>query len=178
MGGRHLKRAGRPDRTVRPHPRHRAAGAAGEPEEADAGEETGSDVLPDAAAPREQSFFGGISTAALVLAATGLVVLGMVGRWVSDAEQAGSAIPTATIEVPGADAAQSPSPGPGQPPGQPATSPPDRAGQPPGTPTQTISSDGEISRVLVVVPESDCRRFVQTHQELPTLTISVANLCQ
>ena len=180
MGGRHLRTGGgylgrgeQPKRAVQSRPRHRAVDATDEPETG-AGEETGGDVPSEAAATRGRSFFDGISTTALIVAATGLVVLGMIARWASSAEETGSEIPAATIEVSGADAAADP----GQSPDSRTTSPPGQTGQSPGIPTQTIGPAGEISQVLVVAPESDCGSFMQTRQELPTLTISVAGLCQ
>ena len=101
---------------------------------------------------------------------TGLVGLGLVARSVSDAGQTGSARPAATTGVSGGDAAGATPTGPGQPSSRPSGSP--------GTPTRTIAARGEIRRELVVVPDSDCHQFVETRQEFPDMTISVANSCQ
>lgn len=160
MGGGHVDRGRRARRGAGrglARPRHRTPDTDGEPAAAGA---TGSGGAPEDTAARDQ-FFGSIRTSALVVAAAGLVALGMVARWASDTEQTGSALPTATVEVPPAT--------------DPSTGEP---GQAPDDATRTVSPGGRPTRELVVVPDSDCGRFVQTRQEFPTLTISVENLCQ
>jgi hypothetical protein len=128
-------------------PRHRVAGADEEP-----GVTAGCDAVPAKAAAPGRSFIADISTPALILAATGLLALGLVARLVSDTEQAPPARAAAAVEAP-------------------------QATRSPGTPTPTIDPRGEMSRELVVVPESVCHQFVQTRQQLPSLTISVENSC-
>lgn len=169
MGGGHVERGQqrpeRPERRKRrgrSRSRHRAESTSDEPTDSTRREA----VRRSAEAPGSFSF----STTALVIAVTGLVGLGLVARWVSDTGQTGSARPAATAPASGGDAVGTAPPGQEQPSGQP--------GGTPGTPTRTIGARGEIRRELVVVPDSDCHQFVQTRQEFPDMTISVANSCQ
>lgn len=140
------ERGRRPQRGEPRHrwrPRHRTADTGDEP----------ADTAAEDSAPAKRALMAGISTSALVIAATGLLGLGMLARWVSNTEQAEPARAIATAEAPSADAAG------------------------PTTPGRTTGSRNDVSRGLVVVPDSNCRRFIQTRQDFPTLTISVENSC-
>jgi len=136
-------------------PRHRAAGTYGE-STVTVRKDAGCDALPEGAAP-QRSFMADIRTPALVMAAIGLLVLGLVGRWVSDTEQAEPPRPAAKVEVPRADATEFLSL---------------------GTPTSTIGRRGAMPRVLASVLDSDCRRLVRARQQFTTLTISAENSCE
>ena len=157
MGGGNAERP-RLDRHGRARSRHRARSRAGAPPPASVPEA----AAPGAAAPvaawnhafpgrriheraaePERSLVAGVSTAALVAAAAGLLGLGLVARWVSDPGPADATRPAASAQ---------------------------------GAATQGAA--GAPSRVVVDVPDSDCRRFVQTRQQFPTLTISVENACR
>jgi hypothetical protein len=63
-------------------------------------------------------------------------------------------------------------PGPVTPAPAPGTGQPRQIGAP------TIGATGSVSWQLKIVPDSDCRQFVETRGGFPTVTISVQNSCQ
>ncbi|HEY6793874.1 MAG TPA: hypothetical protein VI248_04240 [Kineosporiaceae bacterium] len=125
---------------------------------------------------------GDVGTPAVIVAAAVLVGLAVAAHSVNDAgsdaatrRPAGTADLTPIGTTPNGTTPNGYTPGPAASPGK-ASPTPSPSG--PSSGTETVGSGGRRSWRMVVVPDSDCRRFVDTTDRFPTITISVQNSCQ